>query len=88
MATEADTSRVKEGADAEEDDLTVAVTGAYDSSLVLSSAGTGADALKLEASAGSLVASAVEPSSFPPPLRSAFLSPFFADASLRRGGRS
>ena len=32
-------------------------------SLVLSSAGTGADALKLEASAGSLVASAVEPSS-------------------------
>jgi hypothetical protein len=34
------------------DDLTISVTGAYDSSIILSSAGTGEDAIKLAASAG------------------------------------
>lgn len=40
------------------DDLTVAVTGAQDSSLILSSAGTGSDALQITASAGSIVITA------------------------------
>lgn len=40
------------------DDLTIAVAGAVDSSLVLSSAGTGADALQVTASAGGMDISA------------------------------
>jgi len=40
------------------DDLTVSVTGAQDASLVLSSAGTGADAVQLTASAGGIDISA------------------------------
>lgn len=36
------------------EDLTIALTGATDSSLILSSSGTGADAIKIETSAGSI----------------------------------
>jgi hypothetical protein len=41
-------------ADGAADDLTIAVTGAFDSSLILSSAGTGVDALQVTASAGGI----------------------------------
>ena len=41
------------GADAK--DLTISVTGGGDSSLLLSSAGTGTDAMSLDVSAGSMV---------------------------------
>ena len=39
----------------DDDDLTDAVTGANDASLLLSSAGTGADAVSIDATAGSMV---------------------------------
>jgi len=42
------------------DDLTVSVAGATDSSLILSSTGTGADALQITASAGGIVMSGVD----------------------------
>jgi len=45
-------------ADGADDDLTVAVTGVQDASLVLTSAGTGADAVQLTASAGGIDISA------------------------------
>jgi len=41
-------------ATADADDLTIAVTGAYNASLVLSSSGTGADAVQVKATAGSM----------------------------------
>ncbi len=47
-------SNVTLAADGDNDDLTVAVTGAHDASLILQSAGTGADAVKINASAGGI----------------------------------
>lgn len=52
--TGTDPSIVTVASDAPADDLTISVTGATDSSLILSSTGTGADALQLTASAGGL----------------------------------
>ena len=51
-------SNISLAADGAADDLTVAVTGSQDASLVLSSAGTGADAVQLTASAGGMDISA------------------------------
>jgi len=51
-------SNISLAADGADDDLTVAVTGSQDASLVLSSAGTGADAVQLTASAGGMDISA------------------------------
>ena len=51
-------SNISLTADGAADDLTVAVTGSQDASLVLSSAGTGADAVQLTASAGGMDISA------------------------------
>ena len=51
-AVKASTITVTSNADAE--DLTISVAGATDSSLILESAGTGTDAIKLNASAGSI----------------------------------
>jgi hypothetical protein len=47
-------SNISLAANGAADDLTVAVTGSHDASLVLSSAGTGADAVQLTASAGGM----------------------------------
>jgi len=47
-------SNISLAANGAADDLTVAVTGSQDASLVLSSAGTGADAVQLTASAGGM----------------------------------
>jgi len=52
-------SNISLAADGAADDLTVAVTGSQDASLVLSSAGTGADAVQLTASAGGMDVSAL-----------------------------
>jgi hypothetical protein len=55
---DADASRITLPANGSADDLTIAVTGAQNSSLVLKSAGTGADAVQLTASAGGIDISA------------------------------
>ena len=55
---DAEASRITLPANGSADDLTIAVTGAQNSSLVLKSAGTGADAVQLTASAGGIDISA------------------------------
>ena len=54
----ASTSTISVATDAAGEDLTLSVTGTTDSSLVLSSSGTGADAVSVSASAGGVVLSA------------------------------
>ena len=43
---------ITHAADGAGDDLTISLTGAEDASLILTSVGTGSDAVKVEASAG------------------------------------
>ncbi|MCK5308948.1 MAG: hypothetical protein KAJ73_10075, partial [Zetaproteobacteria bacterium] len=53
-------SNISLAADSDADDLTVAVTGAFNSSLILSSAGTGADAIDINAAAGGITIDAAD----------------------------
>jgi hypothetical protein len=54
IAFDADATTVTLAADGAADDLTISVTGAQDASLVLSSAGTAADAMQLTTTAGGI----------------------------------